>query len=235
MPSKRPAAATVTSPKKSAKMATSPKCSATNSGSSSLFKIPQAAINCIKETVQSLKNIRPTAVPSDVLNEPKAKTQSKISSHFGDSVMRPPLKTSSGSVSRTAVSKRKVESTRTTDLTENEVTSSYVDMDGPSLFETTWPEREDVSDGPQEIRQKISKFPFLQHKPRDYSRVTKRQHKRPYDYQNLMTDDESEFGDATTAQKRGKRTKQRDDKHEVSSVTFSRCVWFRMQIMELVG
>lgn len=45
--------------------------------------------------------------------------------------------------------------------------------------------------------------------------MTKREHKRQPDNKNIMTDDESEFGD-TAVQKRGKRTKQKDDRLEVS-------------------
>lgn len=48
--------------------------------------------------------------------------------------------------------------------------------------------------------------------------MSKREHKRQYDYGSILTDDESELGDTVARQKRSKRTKKKDDKLEVSNI-----------------
>lgn len=137
-------AAKVTSPKMSTRNATLQKTSAATATTTSIFsRIPQA-INSIREKVQLMRNTKPsTTVSSDVLNEPKSKTQSKISSHFGDLKLGT---ASSSKGTRSKINKKKItETTRTKEVSETEITTSYIDLDGLSLFDTTWPEREGVS------------------------------------------------------------------------------------------
>lgn len=149
-------ARTITSPKKSAAKASSPKKSATvtsptklaenasSPGFMSLFKLP--TLNCIRETVQSLRNTQRVPANSDMLNEPKSKTQSKIVAHFGNPDIGTASKPSSSKHSKLTVNKKKTETTRTKEMiSETETTTSYMDHDGPSLFETTWPDSNNVS------------------------------------------------------------------------------------------
>ncbi|XP_037030856.1 uncharacterized protein LOC119070556 isoform X2 [Bradysia coprophila] len=159
----------------------------TATASSNYFKMPSNAFKMfgsIRAAVQLLKNTQ-TSVP-------KPKSQSKISTHFGDASK--PSASRGAKMNVNTLTTNKNDATRLIESSETEVTTSYFDKDAPSLFETTWLTADD--------------------KPhRSYSRVTKREPKRQKEYKSILTDDESDCGDSVV-QKRTKRTKPKDDKHQ---------------------
>lgn len=129
------------SPKKAVKNTNSPFKKLTD------FKIPEA-FKTIGEKLKIMKNHNEEFVAehSEALNSPKVKTQSKISSLFGDAKNKranTAAKASSSKYVKTAINKK---TTHTQEFSQFEIATSYTDHDGPTLFEETiWPQKEDVS------------------------------------------------------------------------------------------
>ncbi|KAJ6638276.1 hypothetical protein Bhyg_11010, partial [Pseudolycoriella hygida] len=125
------------------------------------MELPKA-INNIKETIKAMSQATSsTALPYEV----KVKTQSKITSHFGDQQY-----TSQPSSSKES----KIEEARK--LGKATTSKPVDDTETFNLFDTNWPEREDKP-------------------RRSYTRVPKRNRPFPVEYRSILTDDESEFGD----------------------------------------
>jgi len=166
--------------------------------SSPIKKFTQKILSSVNKQIGFFKRTDNASVagPSELFTD--AKPQSKISTHFSnvrnkksDNASKPSPSKKAGKKVTTSKTKIAPTSTQTVDVSESE--SSYIDNDALTLFETTWPTREDQ-------------------KHRSYSRKQKHEHKRQYD-KNIITDDESEAGDVPV-QKRTKRTKQKDDNYE---------------------
>lgn len=128
----------VPSPKKPSDVA------ASNETTKTLFRKPKAAINNLRETVQRMKNHCSSTVASNVLGDPKSKTQTKITELFGDQNIGAASKPSSSKRPKVVPARKKID-VRTKLTVESDTTSTYLGNEASSLFETTWPEREDVS------------------------------------------------------------------------------------------
>lgn len=183
--------------------------------SSNVFRMPEGIFNRIRETVQSIKNTTQTSMSKQTSN---LTTQSKITTMFGDA-----SQPSSSRGTKTTLKKHKYDEPKLRESSNIEATHTYDDKDTFSLFETT----SFIDD----VRLNfdfsfvfhffiiVFRFALLQKPHRSYSRVTKREPKRQYEFKSFLADDRSEFGESVI-QKRTKRTKPKDNKHEVSQIPF---------------